>query len=102
MGDWNMGIPDCVPEYFREQEEKYERECALEHGRQEHYKANRIKRKEAKEAGYPVLDYGGYDACAGCGYADFDTACFEDDDFCSVICKNPACAEHGKHQTGSN
>lgn len=58
---WNLpdvGIPNCVPEYFREQFEKEEHEAQLRWERMEHYKANQKKRKEAYEAGFPVLDFG--------------------------------------------
>ena len=51
---WNLpdvGIPNCVPEYFREQFEKEEHEAQLRWERMEHYKANQKKRKEAYEAG---------------------------------------------------
>ncbi len=48
-------IPNCVPEYFREQQEKYERECELHWQRLEHYKANQKKMKDAYEAGLPIL-----------------------------------------------
>lgn len=102
MGNWEMEIPNCVPEYFREQEEKYNRECELALEMHEHYKANRKKLEDAEKAGYPILKYDGYNACSGCGYADFDTQCFDFDDIGLVICKNPDCPEHRRHQTESN
>lgn len=92
----NIGIPNCVPEYFREQFEREEREAQLNWERMEHYKANQKKLKEAHEAGMPVLDYGGYDACLHCENADHDTQIGFEDDFGCVICHNPDCAEHGK------
>ncbi len=98
---WNFpdtGIPDCVPEMFREQFERDAREAELEHNRNEHYKANRKKREEAREQGYPILDFGGYDACRHCSYADYDTQISFDDDFDSLICLDPDCSEHQKHK----
>ncbi len=91
-------IPNCVPEYFREQQEKYERECELYWQSLEHYKANQKKLKEAYEAGLPILSYGGYDACLHCKDADFDTQTFAEDDMGDVICHNPDCPEHEKHR----
>ena len=94
----NTRIPNCVPEYFREQFEKEEREAQLESEREEHYEANRKKREEAYKAGCPILDYGGYDACLHCEHADHDTQTSFEDDFDSVICHNPDCPEHRKHR----
>lgn len=98
MRNWDMEIPNCVPEYFREQREKYEHGCELKHEMHEHFRANQKKVDEAYEAGFPILDYDGYKACADCKDADHDTQCFEDDDFARVICKNPDCPEHKKHK----
>ena len=94
----NDSIPNCVPEWFREQFEKSEREAELEYERQEYYKKNQKKIKEAQEKGYPILDFGGYEACLHCEYADHDTQAGKDDDFDSVICHNPDCPEHEKHK----
>lgn len=93
---------NCVPEYFRLQHEQYEHECELALERQEHYKENIKKLEDAEKAGYPVLQYDGYSACQECANADFDTQRFEYDDIGLVICKNPDCPEHKKHQTNDN
>lgn len=90
---------NCVPEYFRLQQEQYEHECELALERQEHYKANIIKLENAEKSGYPVLQYDGYSACQECANADFDTQRFEYDDIGLVICKNTDCPEHKKHET---
>lgn len=98
---WDLSdncIPNCVPDYFREQFEKEEHEAQLRWERMEHYKANQKKLKEACEAGYPVLDFGGYDACLHCKDADHDTQISFEDDFDTVICRNPDCPEHRKHR----
>lgn len=89
---------NCVPEYFRLQREQYEHECELEYERHKHYKENIKKLEDAEKAGYPVLNYGGYDACYSCKYADYDTE-RDEDDIGLVICKNPDCPEHKKHET---
>ncbi len=95
---YNDFIPNCVPEYFREKFEREEHETQLRWERQEHYIANRKKMTEAYEAGLPILDYGGYEACQNCKNADFNTQTAEDDDIGCVICHNPNCPEHEKHK----
>ena len=92
-------IPNCVPEYNREEQEKWERECELEERRQEHYRANQQKLDAAAQSGLPILDYGGYDSCWECPDADHDTMRNDDDDFDLVICRNPSCTEHKIRQT---
>ncbi len=94
----NISIPDCVPEYFREQSEREGREAQLNFERLEHDKANQKKIKKAYEDGLPVLDYGGYDACLHCENADHDTQTGFEDDICCVICHHPDCEEHKKHK----
>lgn len=94
----NISIPNCVPEWFRERFERDEREAELEYERQKGYEANRKKLKEAREAGCLILDFGGYDACQYCSYADHDTQTDFEDDFDSVICYDPDCPEHEKHR----
>ena len=95
----NISIPNCVPEYYREQQEKLDREYELMERRQEHYQANRQKLDAAARSGLPILDYGGYAPCRKCPDADRDTMRDDDDDICLVICHNPSCPEHKKHQT---
>ena len=98
---WNLsdvGLPNCVPEYFREQFEREEHEAELRWERTEHYNTNRQKIKNASEAGLPVLLYGGYNGCQCCRDADHDTQTSDDDDICCVICHNPDCPEHRKHK----
>ena len=94
----DTSIPDCVPEWFREQFERDEREAELEWERREHYKENQEKLKEARKQGYPILDFGGHDACLHCRFSDHDTQTGLEDDFGSVICHNPGCPEHEKHK----
>lgn len=94
----NDGIPNCVPEYYRELFEREEHEAELCWEQQEHYNANKEKMKEAYEADLPILDYGGFDACLHCEDADHDTQTGFEDDFCRVICHNPDCPEHRKHK----
>lgn len=88
-----------VPEYFRLQQEQYEHECELKYERHKHYKENIKKLEDAEKAGYPILQYDGYVTCQGCANADFNTCRYEFDDIGLVICKNPNCPEHKKHET---
>ena len=92
-------LHNCMPEYFRLEQEQYEHECELALKRQEHYKANIKKLEDAEKAGYPILEYDGYAACQECKNADFNTCRYEFDDIGLVICKNPDCLEHKKHKT---
>lgn len=96
---FNDSIPNCIPEYFREQQEKLDREYELMEQRQQRYLANQQKLGVAVRSGLPILDYGGYTPCRECPSADHDTMRDDDDDFCLVICHNPSCAEHKNHQT---
>ena len=93
----NISLPNCVPEYFREQQEKYESECELHFQRLEHYEANQKKMDDAAEKGLPIIPYDGYTACQNCKDADFDTMTWEEDDIGNVICHNPECPEHKRH-----
>lgn len=98
---WNLsdvGLPNCVPEYFREQFEREEHETQLYWERMEHYNTNKRKMEKAYQSGLPVLLYGGYDDCQSCKDADHDTQTCDDDDICSVICHNPDCLEHKIHE----
>lgn len=91
-----MGIPNCVPEYYRSIQEDADHRWELEERRREHYRANQDKIEAAREAGLPLLDYGGYEACWECKDADHDTMTGEDDDICCVICHNANCPQHQK------
>ena len=92
-------IPDCVPEFYREQQEERDRRYDLAMRRRARYQANRRKLDAAAEAGLPVLSFGGYDACRECPRADDDTQTDDEDDICCVICHSPTCPEHMKNRT---
>ena len=91
-------IPNCVPEFYREQQEERDRQYDLAMRRRARYQANRKKLDAAAEAGLPVLSFGGYDACRECPRADDDTQTDDEDDFCCVICHDPSCPEHMKNR----
>lgn len=101
-------LPDCVPEFFRamhEEQEYYEDRLLREQG---HYLVNREKPQAAIASGLPILNFGGYDQCRDCPYADNDTQTSADndtqtsadDDFDTVICNNPACQYHQRKAGG--
>ncbi len=96
---FNAPIPDCVPEFYRSQQEaadhKYERQAR----EREHFFANQQKIAAALASGLPILPYGGYGPCWECPSADHDTMTDTDDDTDCVICNNPACPQHKKHQS---
>ena len=54
-------IPDCVPEFYREQEEERDRRYDLAMQRREHYQANRRKLDAAAEAGLRQYGYANED-----------------------------------------
>ena len=91
---FNEPMPDCVPEYYRAQQEEQEHQYELLMQRQEHYRANQEKISAAVASGLPILPYGGYGSCWKCQSADYDTMTDDDDDMCCVICHDPACPQH--------
>ncbi len=96
----NIPMPNCVPEFYRSQQDDTDhawelREQQRERDR-ERYTRNQDKTEAAMEAGLPVLDFGGFEACWECSHADHETQTGPDDDLCTVICRNPACREHKK------
>jgi hypothetical protein len=86
-------IPNCVPEYYREQEEReqYEYEKSLKKAM--YYEESNRRLEEATECGYPVLYFGGYRSCAGCKKK-FDVQLNEEDDLCALICYDVSCVCH--------
>ena len=93
-----MRIPDCVPEYYRSQQEADEIKFARKMQAQAHYLANRQKIATAAASGLPVLTLRGPGPCWECPQADRDTMTAADDDFDRVICHDPACP-HQKEGT---
>lgn len=91
-------IPNCVPEYYRSMWEDEDHQSELRAKREEGYRANREKVKEAIAAGLPILYCDGYVRCQKCEYADYDTMTDDEDDTGMVICRNPACPLHKEHE----
>ncbi len=96
---FNDPIPDCVPEFYRSQQEAADLEYERQARAREHYAENRKKIQAAVASGLPILPYCGYGPCRECAHADHDTMTDAEDDFDCVICRNPACPQHKKHQS---
>ena len=90
----NDRIPNCVPEFYREQQEKQERQHELAMQRRERYKANKRKLDEAARSGLPIFDLDGYVPCWECPNGDSDTKTDDEDDFDRVICHDLSCRWH--------
>ena len=84
------GIPNCVPEYYRELEELAEREYERLHSRDAYYAESRQKLSEAYDKEYPVLLFGGFMECRECKKK-FDAMRDSEDDFDLVICYDKTC-----------
>ena len=95
----NDPIPGRLPEYYRIRQEERDRQYDLTMQRRTRYTENRRKLNEAAQSGLPVLSFGGYGTCWKCPNADDDTQTDDEDNFCRVICHDPACPEHIKHQS---
>lgn len=88
-----MQIPNCVPEYYRELEEREEREYEKAHKFDAYYEESRRRLKWAKRLGYPILHYGGYVECLNCKKK-FDVQIDAEDDFCDLVCYDKNCECH--------
>lgn len=91
------GIPNCVPEYFREEQERQEREYELMEARREGYKRDTEKLEKAIQDGYPVLDYDGYPECCFCTQKE-SVIVNEYDDMGTIICRNKSCECHKRKE----
>ena len=90
-----MQIPNCVPEYYRELEEREQHEYEKACKRAEYYEESKRRLKWAHRLGQPVLLYGGFYKCHSCKKK-FDVQTNEEDDFCALICYDKECELHKK------
>ena len=95
MGGINMDIPNCVPEYYRQQEEREEHEYEQLLKRNAYYEESKSRLERAKRCGQPILNFGGYNACYNCKKK-FDVQIDAEDDFCTIICYDKNCVCHKK------
>lgn len=81
------GIPNCVPEYFREQREREDHEWELEQERLSYYEKNKAYRKQKQKDGCAELDF--YPAeCEHCSHGEEAPSQSEIDDIPTMICSN--------------
>ena len=90
-----MNIPNCVPEYYRQQEEREEHEYEQMLKRNAYYEESKFRLKWAKRRGQPILDFGGYDECYKCKKK-FNVQIDAENDFCTIICYDKNCVCHKK------
>lgn len=93
-----MSMPNCVPEFYREQEEREERKYELRHKREIGYQADCEILSKAEELHLPVLYFCGYYKCNDCMNRSKELITDEDDDLCRFVCYNPYCDEHSKNK----
>ena len=87
---YNDHIPNCVPEYYRELQEREEHEYEILHSRYAYYEESSQKLCEAYDKKYPVLSFGGFVECRKCKNK-FDAMRDAEDDFDLVICYGEEC-----------
>ena len=95
-----MSIPNCVPEYYRELQERAEHEYEIECKRAEYYEESKRRLDEAHQLNYPVLLYCGHYECHNCTKK-FDLQLDDEDDMCALVCYDKSCECH-KRGDGPN
>lgn len=83
----NIGIPNCVPEYYRSQFEDEAHEAEKEMERHEWYKKNEEYRKQKEKDGFVVIQFAP-DECDHCEYKEDAMPTDEWDDIPTIICNN--------------
>lgn len=92
---FNESIPNCVPDYYLEQQEKIDIEYELSHMFDDWYAECRAKLDKAYKNGKPVLWHGGYSACWECNKK-CSVQISADDDMDLIICEDSSCCWHDK------
>lgn len=87
-------IPNCVAEYYREQDEREEYESMRRMIREEMYEKDRLCIEWAESKGLPILTFGGYDKCHGCTTRSLELMTDDEDDIGRFVCYNKNCEEH--------
>ena len=78
-------IPNCVPEYYHELQERYDHECELAAERNDWYESNREYREKRESEGCAVLQFPP-DECEGCEHGENAMPIDEWDDIPTIIC----------------
>ena len=87
-------LPNCVAEYYREQEEREDYEYEIRMRREIGYEKDNFLLKDAERNGFPVLCFGGYQRCRSCKFRSHELTTWEEDDMSAIICYNKHCKEH--------
>ena len=88
-----MQIPNCVPEYYRELQEREEHEYEKACKQYEYYVESKRRLDEAHRLGHKVMLYGGFYKCHKCEKK-FDLQLDAEDDFCALVCYDKNCECH--------
>ena len=94
-----MSIPNCVPEFYRSERERFEREYEKQHKFDDFYEECKCRVKEAHEKGYILIPYGGYGVCGdNCKKHSGEMMTNPQDDMCRIICYDKDCKYHRIYQ----
>ena len=98
-----MSIPNCVPEFFRSEQEKLDREYEKQHKFDDFYEECKRRIAEAHEKGYILIPYGGYGVCGdNCKKHSDEMMTSPQDDMCTIICYDKNCKYHKIYQLIGN
>ena len=87
-----MGIPNCVPDYYRELEEEQDRLYAQQMKREFEYQRNKQKLDDADAHGFKILaEMNCHYACFKCYNRSSILTRDEEDDICLFICYANKC-----------
>lgn len=90
-----MSIPNCVPEFYRSEQEKFDREYEKQHRLDDFYEECKARIEEAHEKGYILIPFGGYSVCRdNCKKHSGEMMTNPQDDMCTIICYDKNCKFH--------
>lgn len=86
---------NCVPEFFRSEQEKMDREYEKQHKFDDFYEECKRCIEEAHKKGYILIPYGGYGVCGdNCKKHSGEMMTNPQDDMCMIICYDKHCKYH--------
>lgn len=90
---------NCVPELYRSEQEKLDREYEKKHRFDDFYEECKARIEEAHEKGYILIPFGGYGVCGdNCKNHSGEMMTNPQDDMCRIICYNKDCRFHRIYQ----
>ena len=90
-----MSIPNCVPEFFRSEQERFDREYEMQHKLDNFYEECQQRIEEAYEKGYVIIPFCGYGVCGdNCKKHSGIMTTNPQDDMCRIICYDKDCKYH--------